>query len=191
MPRNLLIEGPDGSGKSTLIRQFTERFPVPVHPRACTSTGGPVDNLCDWAMNDIAEQDKNSGWLGADGHTPTTQLYDRHPGISELVYGPICRDKVAVGFDNWGNRDEILHGIQRNMFIIWCLPPAKVVANNVMKQVDNHMSGVASNISAIYSAYRLWTMIYHGGSFVYDYTNDSHAKIIEAIMAAELGILHD
>lgn len=76
----LIIEGPDGAGKSTLIRSLRIAYlTLKLAPRACTSLAGPLsgDALIPWL--------KKYGAM--DGY-----IYDRHPCISGPVYDAVYAD---------------------------------------------------------------------------------------------------
>lgn len=149
----IILEGPDGAGKSTLIQRLSEDLDLPVAKRACTSTGGPVDNLGHWAAGDVM------GW----GKFPIS-LYDRHPFISEYIYGPVIRGHIDPTM-------ERLHPSYRWRFmaeslVVLCMPPLDVVKANLA--AEQQMDGVTNHIELIYALYAAY------GSMApvirYDYT---------------------
>ena len=49
----IVLEGPDGAGKTTLRDKLSVGLGIDIGPRACTSTGGPIDNLYRWSVEDV------------------------------------------------------------------------------------------------------------------------------------------
>lgn len=183
MPRDVIVEGPDGAGKTTLIKQLTERFPVTVHERACTSEGGPVTELYEWTEKNLAEL----------VHVHTPMLYDRHPGFSELVYGPILRGDIGGCLDESTWREGVHRVLRERAFVIWCLPPVGTVVTNLFHNyADNtavQMDGVTEHIRELHAAYTAMSLVWNGPAFTYDYTKSQHRKVIETIVSHELGVL--
>lgn len=90
----IIIEGPDGAGKSTLIRSLRLADPtLKLAPRSCTSLAGPLsgDALITWL--------KKYGAM--DGY-----IYDRHPCISGPVYDAIMASMVPHERYDW-TKDEL------------------------------------------------------------------------------------
>lgn len=75
----IVLEGPDGTGKSMLGKAITERYNVKVYHRA-----RPTD-LRELLLRTWVYPDKLPG------------VYDRWSPISEQVYGPIMRKKPLIG----------------------------------------------------------------------------------------------
>ena len=162
----ILVEGTDGTGKSTLISQLSEELNIPIHARASHSVDGPVANLFEWTYNDV--------------HTWPEQplsIYDRHPLISEPIYGTLCRGKIAEGLTGYPatTLTRILH---RHALLIVCQPEDfSVVQANAQKEAQ--MEGVISNLQQIYWAYDgiLATYPLYGKTFRYDYTASADSEI--------------
>lgn len=147
MLRHIILEGPDGSGKDTLMRHLIQEYHFVEHPRACTSEGGPVNRLDEWVIQDMEQI-----------HVQNPSIYNRHPLISERIYAPIVRKSIPTGLlaDDWWWR-HYRKWMARYAMVIWCLPPLPVVRANVMR--CSQMPGVVSNINSIYAAYKsapLW-----------------------------------
>lgn len=130
-----VIEGPDGSGKTTLIntlkRNLGEHFLV--LQRSC-----PPKEL-----HEIMEV---LHWIR---HRSPTQkiVMDRHPGISEPVYGPLFRghsllEKMPPSL--------VLDDID---FMIYCRPPLDRILDNVNKSRAIQMSGVTDRTTELVAAY--------------------------------------
>ncbi|QGJ96832.1 polynucleotide kinase [Gordonia phage Cleo] len=169
---SIIVEGPDGAGKTTLIRVLQHEFPVlELAPRFCTSTGGPI------------EPKRLLARVGSDHRLfHATTLYDRHPMFSEYVYSPALDRPLADGF--LGSRARMFHRvIQSNCLVIFCLPPLKVVEENLYSEgAEYQMPGVMDNIRRIHTAYAVRANQYLGSMVTYDYTDANTFKNVrEAI----------
>lgn len=138
----IVLEGPDGAGKTTLLTHLQRRFPmIDTHERFSTSVGGPVDDLSARVRDDMHTVSQRA-----------PQFYDRHPFISEFIYGSLVRGKIKDGLD----RVEMLPFRKRfyeEALVILCLPSFDEVFKNVHHDLDNQMAGVLPNIGLIYHAY--------------------------------------
>lgn len=137
----IVVEGVDGSGKSNLVKKLTQELKLPVHERACTSVGGPVDNLFEWASNDVLT------W-----NCQPLSIYDRHPFISEYVYGPIIRGTIDPGFLSLAAKYHT-QKFYRNALVIHCDPGMDEVSKNIRHSGDGQMGKVSENADALYLTY--------------------------------------
>lgn len=157
---SIIIEGPDGGGKTTLLSDLQGHFPSMVqHPRFCTSTGGPIENLAEAVFKDAQPR-------------PTNYIYDRHPVISEYIYTFGTGRPIRPAFlqDSMGRvRNRVAH----HSLTIWCLPPLTTVRRNVFNDDQEQMDGVVSNIDTIYHMYEMHRQLWPGRSVVFDYTQSA------------------
>lgn len=159
MIRHVIIEGPDGAGKDTLIEQLLKELPqLTKHERASTSVGGPVPDLQEWHMRDLA---------GIRDHVPS--IYNRHPVISEPIYGRIVREQPFgwYGRPGWTRMQREL--LAAHCMLVMCLPPLRVVEANVQSTQDGQMAGVVPHIRDIWRAYSNGP-VWPGIQAWYDYT---------------------
>lgn len=140
----LIVEGPDGAGKTTLVTHLCDELGVEVRVRSSTSEHGPVDDLWEWVKADMASD-------------PHWGIYDRHPLISETIYGPILRGEVRLGGEDPNELVEMWHQFHAlKPYIIYCLPQLATVRVNVAANHDGdttHTRGVLRYTDHIYAAY--------------------------------------
>lgn len=158
----IIVEGPDGAGKTTLIKQLMAQYPsIPMHDRASSSgrEGGPIPNLYEWAHADV------HSW----SDTPLS-FYDRHPLISEYIYGPVIRGSVDPRFHGTSLRRHLA----RRALVIVCLPPLSVVSASLSDERD--MPGVTTHIRTIWTLYASLRATWPVASSIvfYDWT---HSKL--------------
>jgi hypothetical protein len=185
--RHLILEGPDGGGKSRLAEALLARYPVTMHEKASHSLRGPVRNLAAWVTDDIAKMD----------HFETCNVYDRHPIISEPIYGSITRQQPQPGFAarRDGRSDGTNHWLSTQRLalyekatIIWCIPSLEQCRAAVDPTRD--MPGVVENIDEIHARY-LMTMAAWGGSGArYDLTRYSREVTEDGLFQGALEFLH-
>lgn len=155
----IVLEGPDGAGKTRLALQLSGLLELPIGPKAASSTGGPVKNLRDWVDDDLA-------------HWPMMpcQIRDRYPLISEAIYGPTMRHMLPQGFSgNWLRRQTSL--FRRQAFVIFCMPPLPTVLANF--DVEPQLDGVADALHGIYWGYDVMASQWPSHAYTYDYTRDN------------------
>ncbi len=134
----IVVEGPDGSGKTTLVQQLAKAFHLPVAPKA-------VDHD-QKALMDLATRAEQINRLNK------AEVHDRHTLISELIYSPIFRDAPRSRFqDQAWYREELAHLLQVVWGIVICLPPLEVVRQNVHDDPLN--ASVSNSIDQVYWAY--------------------------------------
>lgn len=136
----LIVEGPDGAGKTTLIEAIQEYFgDIEVAPRVVSKDAEAMVDLQRWVDKNLDEGFQY-------------KLFDRHRLISEPIYGP------ALGRSANGFNDLTWVGPRINTFyrevkpvIIYCLPDKGTVMRNIIDDPDNET--IAPHISSIYDAY--------------------------------------
>lgn len=151
MKRHLIIEGPDGAGKDTMIRRLQstrwgKRFKV--HPRASDSKEGPLTNLDYWVNVNTAELRSNP--------SAGPWMFNRHPLISELIYhdlrqvNPGLKGSFTVPY--WVDTMKSL--VAENCVLLLILPPLRVVQTILdSEKASDQMPGVLDNIEEIYRRY--------------------------------------
>lgn len=158
----IIVEGPDGAGKTTLIRELSAAFDIPIAPRVVSKDAEGLGGVGkQWVEDNLAQ-----------GFQYT--LFDRHRLISEFIYGPVLRVEQEPGFTDLAWAAESLRKFRAiGPIVIYCLPHLEVVRANVKHDDDN--TAVAEFIEPIYAGYvhRISMDIAAGfNPIVWDYTSD-------------------
>ena len=141
----IILEGPDGSGKSVLGGILGR-----VLSAKLLHEGGPPQNYRGLTQR-LRWQYNNFG-----------NIIDRSPIISERVYGPILRRSTLASIpilDKW-----MKWFIDAGWILIYCRPPDKVlleyaeqdllrIAATKAYKMEEHILGVKKNMPAIIAAY--------------------------------------
>jgi len=154
----IIVEGPDGSGKSTLVREITERLGL---------IQGTRSTLDRDRLHETTVQDSYRAVMAAVNGMDEPLVWDRM-FYSDAIYAPIVRDEETM-FPR--HTLDYLHRLVLAMRapVIICLPPLEVVAENVA--TTKQLAGVVENIGAIYGAYEdLVDQFSPHQCIVYDYT---------------------
>jgi hypothetical protein len=166
----IVVEGPDGSGKTTLIQTLKEFTGFPVAPRVVSKEAQAMTDLKEWTENNVDR-----------GFQAT--LFDRHRLFSEPIYGPILRDKFEPGFDDpaWFAY-YMAKFYQCRPIVIYCMPPLETVLHNL--QGDEENSAVQFAAREVYGAYynkSITEYVLRDFTFLYDYTSSDAADSLDMI----------
>lgn len=174
----IIVEGPDGSGKTSMISRLRSWNPnALMASRACTSENGPIAALKQWIDDDVENEDWEEGEI---------VIYDRHPLISEPIYGPLIRGYIDPGLtDRTWLGSAYQAWIAHNPIIIYCLPPYPIVYENILKTHQGstkHLQGVVQHAMAIYDSYTVLACKQAGRplTMVWDYTQPENLHDILA-----------
>lgn len=165
----IIVEGPDGAGKTTLIKYLVEKLELPVAPRVVSKDAEAMVDLKKWVEDNVS-----GGWQ------PT--IFDRHRLISEPIYGPILRPRLEEGFTDVGWFYEQLRRFYRaNPTIIYCLPPFRQVWENVQDDPDNRVVAQQHTLQMIWSSYFNKAITEYAlkpkATWLYDYTDPGADKL--------------
>lgn len=171
----IIVEGPDGAGKTTLIKQLQKEFELEVAPRVVSKDTNDLVDLQQWVDQNLREGFQY-------------KLFDRHRLISEFCYGPTLRPTQRPGFTDrawvWNSLRLMYNEVQP--MIIYCLPKLEVIKANLDGDQDN--TAVVDHIEQIYAAYlersALDQLLLGGRVVIWDYTLDD---IVERNAARESG----
>lgn len=171
----IVLEGPDGGGKSTLAKRLVAEFGLPLHKRASDSINGPVTDLFDWAYKDVCTMPDQP-----------LAIYDRHPLLSEYIYGPIVRSALPSGFTTT-TAHALIRMMAPRVLVVMCRPlNARLIAS---VDASRDMPGVTERIEAIATAYDALKMFWPGQVITYDYDNPD--SLGEVMSRARIHIAHE
>lgn len=160
---NIIIEGPDNSGKSTLVSFLAERFPV----YNAQTSGGP-------------EQEPGELKSRVEGYLQKTHiLFDRHPCVSDPLYSKFRSHDCTIP------QHYIDSFYRQNNFYLYCR--GRDLGDHVIKphETEEHVAMVNQHHGLICELYDDWalknaTLIYRIG--------DNMDGLYEMIKAS---IMHD
>lgn len=139
----ILIEGPDGSGKTVLSNTLKEAFQMDyVHFEY-----EPDENIYQKQTLDVFDLVKTSDNIIVDRFIP-----------SEIIYGTVLRDKVRFIYDD-GNLwlHDMLESFDN---IIFCLPMCKEAYLNQFKRVSQQRDELVKDIKQISQVYNYYQDLY-------------------------------
>lgn len=123
----IVVEGPDGSGKTTLANKLCELYDLEYRrpPKAVlSSSDGPSSSgreLIDWWREELQKCRDKTYAVGG--------VYDRITYISDPIY------RLAIGGHPQGTPDDMREGVHRlknyARLIVFCLPEFEVTVTNV------------------------------------------------------------
>lgn len=135
----VVVEGVDGAGKSTLIANLRR---VSRQYFWVLRASGPPNNSeeVERAIDALAD-------LGG-GYPSVNWVFDRHPLISEPIYGKILRGKSHL--------DDMPAAAYKNHIamidkVIYCRPPFESVVKGA--RTEQQLSGVHDRLRELYDAY--------------------------------------
>jgi GTPase SAR1 family protein len=150
----LIVEGPDGAGKTTLVERLSKELDMYVMPKVVDHNAEAMVDLVQWVHDDVTSGLKRA-------------LYDRHRLISEPIYGLALRGKPEFDNFRWLKQyTQQFHHLEP--FVIFCLPPLEAVLKNVDGDAKNQV--VAEKIEQIYWHYFCVAAAWPTPTVVWDYT---------------------
>lgn len=147
----IIIEGPDNTGKTTLIDQLSKEFNLPTIKSYRPPNLEAITRFHHWAKA-----------------APVTPLMDRHPAISDLVYGPILRDHTS-------SDPELVRSLRDQAYLVYCAPPLSTIQGSYLDRPQ--LEGTHENLEAIISEYES-LMSTLEPDFIYDFTKPKAFKTL-------------
>lgn len=164
----IVVEGPDNSGKSTLIEQLINDFNL---KKISSDRHGPPIN-----EEDNANRVKTV-LIKAIKHRRNNVIVDRFSLIGEEIYGPILRHKNLWTIA-YKEKIKFMRCFKSlNPFIIYCRPPDSFImdlSKHIIKDYDSpsHIKNIEENQKLIIKAYDNYFAFWDSYNFFkYDYTN--------------------
>lgn len=151
----ILVEGCDGSGKTTLVNQLAEDLRLTVGQRGTHNR----DKLFE-----VTRQDTYTALAAAVKHDKPPQIWDRLGPFSDPIYSRVMDRNCAFKIAELQFVRYILKTLKCPL--IFCIVPLSVLQENVLK--EHQMEGVEDNLPYIAGAYENLSQSYEG-AVVYDY----------------------
>jgi len=111
----IILEGPDGAGKTTLARQVMERYEKETGVTPCYMHGRPRRNVWPWYVASLRRAARES--------LRRLVVVDRH-WVSECIYGTVLRNGPAFGANA---RALHRHWLHLGAFYVLCAPDAEFI----------------------------------------------------------------
>lgn len=139
----IIVEGPDGAGKTALVQHLAKKYDIPIAERVVAKDTHPVAGV---DLKHWTETNLKAGlqW----------KIFDRHRLISEPIYSACMNRKTHEGFDDIGwLTGRMIDFTRIHPFIVYCLPPYSTVESNLQDDEDNTaIWGYAESIYNLYLA---------------------------------------
>ncbi len=163
----IILEGPDNAGKTVLSQQLMHDLGM-----VTVKSPGPMEDLSQWS--------KWMYWSMVQKARRYT-IYDRHPFISEPIYGPTCRgvDKLEAAMKaGWWVKEAIqVFKVDPRITVVFC----ETERNTMMDFQKPEMDGVIENYEQILIAYekRIEELRREiaGAVLYYDWVNDHYGGL--------------
>lgn len=166
-PRRIVVEGPDGAGKTRLIHEILGRF---HYLHLIVNDRGPEQDLEHW-------------WPAVLQSTPAGEvpIHDRFV-YSELVYGPVLRGYVKV---DGALVNEMLWVLRLTSMLIYCRPPIfDITQNEQLEGVAHKHEELVSQYDSLMDSERIYYPA--GNYYVYDWTVPNALREVEHAVEAYL-----
>lgn len=167
----IIVEGPDGAGKTTLVNYIEQKLNIKRQPR---TVSGETEILI--PLGQHVEEALALGY--------GMRLYDRFALISSPMYIPVHNDPLVIRtfrgemLDRYWLMKQYEKFKAVDPFIILCLPPMEVVLNNVRNDANNRV--VAEYMETVYLNYHNWycaNQVINPSIFLWDYTDPNYEML--------------
>lgn len=155
---NICVEGPDNSGKTSLVEALSEIYERPV-----VHATKPEDNIDAWCKYQDEIEDR------------AQLILDRSQAVSGLIYDTVVRKQLP-----YFGREHVERLVADTLLIV-CLPAKELVLGDKSR---HQMPGVRENHEAIYDAYHdlFGTGVVSGLTvFIYDWTKHGAVDVMNWI----------
>lgn len=171
----IIVEGPDGAGKSTLIKNLGfERIRLKSIRGGVGGVlvDGKGDGLYGWGGTDHAVLAYSKQIVKAEGRNVA---FDRFH-LSEIVYGPLLRPEQRPELEIHDLLNLNHHIRVKHIPVILCLPPFQTTLQNVTK--DGRERPTYQTEGFLHAAYVEFQRLAPWATIVYDFTRDALPQIV-------------
>lgn len=170
----IIVEGPDGSGKTILIKDVVKRLQLWVgtlsvkEPVKIVHSPGPLEQgLFEWAANALLL-------------VKEPVVFDRFPYFSDIVYGPTLRKQTLMTESGYRQLKTRLKEL--DPLVIYCRPPVDTIVKS--SKVWEQMKGVPENLTKIVKNYDQQLLYWMSDFkvFHYDFTQPENKKLLMTVI---------
>lgn len=162
----IIVEGPDGSGKTTLIKRIEQELGITVEPRAVSKDAQALVPLDRWVELELA---KGFG----------LRLYDRFALISAPRYLSLPDRTFRGDFTNVDWLSAVHYKMAKiDPLVILCLPSLDIVKANTKVDVHDGLN-LEDQIETIYYSYLDWlaSQVRNTSVMPWDYKNQDGGRL--------------
>lgn len=158
----LILEGPDGAGKTTLAKQLMDEFKLSYHHE------GPPPKRCDASVH----------YCGVlQSFRFTNVVIDRF-ALGERVYGPALRNRDGLGEEGWISFQR--QAINMRAVQIMCLPPPEECLRNWQYRKGELFKDPVL-FWETYARFAYFAEVHRDSMLVYDWTRMSFEELVQLL----------
>ena len=143
----LIVEGPDGTGKTTLAQLIAEELGMEYRRApSLSSTTGADQGVFEWWRSQLRENNPNV-------------VYDRCFFVSEVLYQMATHERELLVTDTEAMRTGLADLWLKDARWIFCNPPWDV-ARGIIYSARDQLKGVTDlDLHKLHWAYDIWSML--------------------------------
>jgi hypothetical protein len=167
----IILEGPDGAGKTTLAHRLSEDLGLPIAPKVVGSDTVPLVNIRQWVNDNLQA-----------GFQRT--IFDRHRLISEPIYATAMGGDREDHFWDWDWLSAAMRVFREiGPIVVWCLPLDFHFVNRNVLNDDNNRT-VWLHIEKLYRGYmNAAAQGTYDGEALYDPMKTDYAALLRHVQS--------